>query len=250
MTRLFDSHADEIEALSTPGIVFNRPPRFTYGRENDQMAAIYELQVYEIGLRYLPNNRETNYLRCVRIENLPDGVKLQEVLAQICGGAVFSAQLLNTVPISGYHTALVVFVRQSAAETFTQYAKNNGIWFKGLRAVVAMVNTPTYPMPRKYEHLLSQGYSRCLVINHATPDLVDRLHSVLNDCRGCSDFIEHCEEDFETADGSIKIRFHAVKNSMVAYELLTKHPAFKHCRFSFAVDPCSRTPAPESTLAR
>lgn len=245
MSRLFDSHADEIEALSTPGIVFDKPPRSSHVRDaNNQVYGIHDLPMYDTGLRYLPNSRETNYLRSVRIGALPNGVKLNEVLAQVCGGIIFSAQLLNTLPMNGYHTALIIFVQQSAAEAFVAYANETGIWIKGMRAVVKMVNTPTYPLSNKYESLLRQGYSRCLAIENAKPDMLDKLRELLYDCLACRDFIEACEEDFKESSGTIQIRFHGLKNSVVAHGFLTKHPAFKGCRFRFATDPCARMPPP------
>ncbi|KAL1975453.1 hypothetical protein VTN31DRAFT_3845 [Thermomyces dupontii] len=86
------------------------------------------------GIRYIPPPEESDVYRTVKIENLPANATMDQVLGQVCYGDVYSAHLLNTAGITGYHTAIIVFLSQREAIDFFKHAKSAGVYVNGVRS--------------------------------------------------------------------------------------------------------------------
>lgn len=206
-----------------------------------------ELWVFQYGLRYIPGPAQGNSFRTVKIEDLPLSTTMDQVLEAIRGGDVFSAQLLNTGFLTGYHTAIVVFLYQNQAVDFADRARRSGFFIRGKRAKVSVLNTPTYPMSAEMERLIfEEGSTRCVALYNFDRSLVENLYAVL---RGsvCWDYLECIEHGYE--QNAICIRFHCIKIAAVAYELLRAHAAFRRCKVEFVNDPCARPAEAEPLLA-
>ena len=81
----------------------------------------------------------------ITILGLPASITLSTVLNSIKGGAILHHQLLNTLPITGYNTARLVFLHKSSVLVFEEHAQKYPIKFNGLFARVDLVSTPTWP---------------------------------------------------------------------------------------------------------
>jgi hypothetical protein len=202
------------------------------------LSSFTHLPVFRHGLRYLPPNDETNVLRTVKIEDLPLHVSMDQVLDKIRGGTIFSAQLLNTVDITNYHTAIVIFINQCDALNFQHYATNTQLCIAGKRARVSIVNTPTYPMPVNIEKLIRQnGYTRCISIRGFENPMMGTLVSLLQNSI-CRDYLESLEEG--DGEREICLRFHSIRIALAAFKLLKDHHQLTQCKIAIAKDPCAR----------
>jgi hypothetical protein len=227
MDRLFDNQFEEIEAIT------NRDNALPGTRLVDQW-------VFQYGLRYIPKPNETNVYRTVKIEGLPLDATMEQVLGQVCCGDVYSAQLLDTKDITGYHTAIIIFLHQHQAENFARYAAKAGISVNDIRLKATLINTPTYPMPAKMEKAIwEDGHTRCVALGNFRPELMETLQFVMQRWI-YNEYIECIEDGWE--DGKICVLFHSIKIAGAAYDLLNNHPSFHECQIRFAVDPCRRSP--------
>lgn len=228
MDRLFDNDVEELAALTNP-----KNELSNHGRLADQW-------VFQYGLRYKPEPGESNVYRTVKIEELPLDVRMDQVLGQVCCGDVFSAQLLNTKEITGYHTAIVIFLQQRQAENFARYAVTEGIFINGTRLKVTVLDTPTYPMSAELETLIwHEGYTRCVALYNFREELMEVLQFVIQHSI-CGNYIECIEDGWNKNE--ICLRFHSIKIAAKAFDLLTAHPSFLECRIDFVPDPCTRAP--------
>ncbi|KAL1963535.1 hypothetical protein VTN77DRAFT_8116 [Rasamsonia byssochlamydoides] len=228
MDCLFENKIEEFEAVTN--------------RENELLGSgpLADQWVFQYGLRYQPKPGETNVYRTVKIEELPLDVRMDQVLGQVCCGDVFSARLLNTKEITGYHTAIVIFLQQRQAENFARYAAKEGIFIGNTRLKVTVINTPTYPMTAKMETLVwKEGYTRCVALYNFRPELIEILQFVIQRSI-CNDYIECIEDGWN--ENEICLRFHSIKIAATAYDLLKGHPGFHECRINFVPDPCTRSP--------
>lgn len=191
-------------------------------------------------IRYVPPPKAGDVFRTVKIEDLPANVTMSQVLGQVCYGNVYSAHLLNTVRITGYHTAIIVFLFQKEAIDFFKHAKSAGVYVNGVRVRSRIINTPTYPIPHDLrERILHWKCTRCLSMSNVTPEIRACLQDILKRSI-CKRYIECLQECSER--GELVIRFHSIKMASQAYDLLARAPIFKGCHLRFSADPCSRIP--------
>lgn len=197
----------------------------------------------QYGLRYIPqSDNNNNTYRTIKIEYLPLFTTVDVLLSKIRGGAIYSARLLNTSPITGHHTALVVFLLQRDALRFLERASKMGFSIHHAKAKVSLVNTPTYPISREMERLIfREGHTRCISMTGMNELLVKKLSLVMQKCF-CHYYVESTEDGYE---GQICIRFHSIKIATAVYELVRNNPRFRYCRVSFARDPCCQDPEDE-----
>lgn len=193
-----------------------------------------KLGSFQYGLRYFPGT-DGNAYRTVKIENLPLETTMDKLLPKVQGGRIYSAQLLNTRRITGYHTAIVIFVLQRDAQHFLEHVSKFGFWVGHTKAGVSLVNTPTYPMPTEMQRLVfGEAHTRCLAISNLDESLMSELCRVLlKSC--CHDYIERVEEEYD----GVCVRFHCIKMASLAFELVKDNPRFARCKLKFVRDPCS-----------
>ncbi|RAL02466.1 uncharacterized protein BO80DRAFT_472505 [Aspergillus ibericus CBS 121593] len=224
---VFDNPDDEMEALLyRPNIVAKESP--------------VELWVFQYGLRYIPAKHERDVYRAITIEKLPSDVTMKQILPLI-DGEIYSAHLLDTVPITGYSTALVTFVSQTDTLRFLQ-SSGGKLTVGAAQAKVTLVPTPTYPMSAGMARLVRDGgNTRCICVSGLRETLKGELHRVL----GKSPYINYleCMEDGGVA-GEVNIQFHSIKMAIAAHAMLKCHPNFSGCKFRFleGVRPTAQRP--------
>jgi hypothetical protein len=226
MEQLFDDSSEEEVALLNLELPGHSKPKNQW--------------LFQYGLRYNPPPIESDIYRTVKIEDLSHDVTLDQVLAQVCCGEVYSANLLNTMGLTGYHTAIVIFLYQKHAVDFAQYAQKEGIFVNGTRARISLINTPTYPIPEKLEDgIWRKGATRCIAMGRVDAKILAQIqqelaHSV------CKDYIECFEDGWE--EGDISIRFHSIKMAGIGFDLFNGRIKYDDCRVHFVNDPCTRKP--------
>lgn len=231
--RLFKNKEEEKQAM-------------TYSMGNSDLK-LQDEWIFQYGLRYLPRGGDKDIYRTVRIEGLPEDITLDKVLAVVCYGDLFSADLLNTFPIAGYHTARVVFLHQQSAEKFCKHAKK-GVMIKGVRARVTLERTATYPIGLSLSESISKhGCTRCVSISGITEPLLEYVEQLIAESYLKNSvetyFKEHTDMlDEETANIKICVRFHSMKAAMFACTTFRQDASLKDCIIKYVRDPCNRIP--------
>lgn len=210
---VFDDTEEELDAATLR-------PGFHSQRSSD-------LWIFQYGLRYIPGAGDLNLYRTVKVEQLPGTATVAQVLAKV-HGEVYSACLSDTSAITGWYTAVVVFVSQRDALEFV-FSNVSGLRIEGTVAKPSLVCTPTYPMSAEMRKLIAiRGHTRCIAISHITGHQVVLLNKVL-DQSACRLYVESRDE----AAGTFYIRFHTIKMASMAYALLNGHPHLAGCEISF-----------------
>lgn len=212
---VFDDQEEEADALYYPNNLLSR-------------VLLSNRLVFQYGLRYIPSMTETNVYRTVMIENLPANISLNQVLLNV-SGEVYSSRLFDTRAITGYNTAIVVFLLESEARNFVKKSEE-GLHVGSALAKVALVNTPTYPMPAEMDNLVNKGYSRCLVVSDVSTTTQKDICGVLKRSAYHS-YIERVKAG--PSAGQVTIRFHCIKSAAAVLSLLQGHPSFRKCSVSF-----------------
>lgn len=199
---------------------------------------------FQYGLRYIPKPTDKDAYRTVRIENLPEPTTLDKVLAEIHYGDVFSADLLNTLPITGYHTARVVFLHQVSAEKFCKSVKKKSLIIEGVRARVTLEKTATYPISLSMKQAIWGGCTRCLTIDEVPEALVECIEGVIG-----GTFLKNSVECYYKSycDGSdesmsklrVCVRFHSMRAASYAFRELQKNIFLRNCILRYDLDPCN-----------
>lgn len=213
---IFEDQQDEADAFSYRPNLLTRQP-------------VSDLWIFQYGLRYIPAEAEPNIFRTVRIEKLASNVRLSQILPLVPGW-IYSASLCNTSLITGYNTAIVVFVLEKDALDFVQKSKE-GLRLGFCVASVALIHTPTYPMTTEMSQLIHEkGYTRCLVISNFRRSLRGEIHRVLRR-NAYYNYIESVEEG--QVVGDVYVRFYSIKKAAAAYDLFQGHPSFERCSIKF-----------------
>ncbi|KAI9833488.1 MAG: hypothetical protein M1819_003646 [Sarea resinae] len=191
------------------------------------------------GVRYLPFAHHPDVFRTVMMQKIPPGVALHDVLEKVRGGLVVSARLLSTEVICGTQTAMVTFLRESAALDYIDFATTNSITFAGSQAQISFAETATWPSTQCIRDGIEQhGHSRCLRIYDLPSKapvamLKKKLHPV--EYYGVH-VIDHREDGLS---GDLEVRFSSVATSVLARAILKLTPAYCRSRINFSPDPCA-----------
>lgn len=191
-------------------------------------------------LAYKPRLEDKDTYRTVIINNLPVGISLAEVMEKVCGGTIYSAQLLDTSAISASMTVMVVFVQESSAKDFASFAKVSSLTFQERKAHITLLLSATWPIPVWLQRpIFVSRYTRCILMRdvprHVTPFVLQaqlRLDRELE-----HDWVEYVRK---LPDGSMQIVFENIKAAASAFAFLTSSMMFRACRISFSKDPCDR----------
>ncbi|KAH8703429.1 hypothetical protein BGW36DRAFT_422992 [Talaromyces proteolyticus] len=227
LIRIFTDRKDEIQAMNNYSL--------TVGQ-----GALKDQYLFQYGLRYLPRPHDKNTYRTVRVEGLPDDATLDGLLAQVCYGNVYSADLLNTIGIVGYHTARIVFLHQQSALAFCKHVKSNGIFVHGFRVRATMEKTATYPMGKYISDAISHyGCTRCVSISGISDDSVDYVKRLINQTylKYSIETLIHREDKEE-----LIVRFHSMKSALIAHHEFKTRIRLQGCCVEYRQDPCNRVP--------
>lgn len=221
--KIFNKHHGKVEALKS----------FDY-------TASSMLPFVQYGLRYVPGDGEEDeyFYRSVLIDKLPATVHLDQILAGVRGGAVYSACLVDTTPLTASPAALITFVTTNGATVFYQKNYQHGFFIGLHRAVVRRIYTPTYPLSRKVELHIKGGHTRCLVVRSKNPQLVKNIYSILSKL-SLRLHVEYFGKGLGGRD-ELHIRFFSIKMAIAAREILVERVQFYDFRINFAPDPCAQ----------
>jgi hypothetical protein len=186
---------------------------------------------------------EKNLFRTVMIDYIPIGTTYQDILANICGGALERIDLVGPIGnATGYMTARVVFHHELPASTTASYARDYPIKIKGQQVRVWQVITQTYPKNRQLERdVFENMYTRLLLVNLknaiVTDEVKDQMRALLPIKleRLTSSIIEFSK----TSDGFDLIEFTSVAVAAEAMEMLRTDPNFSGIELDFEDDPCA-----------
>lgn len=194
--------------------------------------------LFRYGIRYDPHPTEQDVYRTVVIGDLPVAITLEALLQKVRGGSVISAKLCDTLSITGSYTALVTFIRESAASGYEDFAALHPVHFGGQVAKVSMLSTPTWPLTMRLRTaIFDHHHTRCLEVPNF-PRHISPL-SLRRDLRVCSsteyDMIEHLAM---RDDNVLELRFCSINAAGKAFGILTSYRTYSQCQVKFSSDPC------------
>jgi hypothetical protein len=217
-------------------------PRRRYERPESSDGFGASAGFFRYGVHYSPPKEDSNYMRRLMISNLPKDIHLKDVLAQVRGGVIVNATLLNTQKLTGGMTVAIQFLHESSARNYLAFTKTEPIQFGscGQKAEVELVKSPTWPLTTGlYPLILSQGQTRCLTIpsfpkefsvgaleTHVTGKNASRLSTLVNTT---------IDED-----GALHLEFSGMAEAHFAYGILSHWQVYSELRPVFSPDPCAR----------
>ena len=180
-------------------------------------------------------SRNQDTFRTITISGIPANIDLLSVLNKIRGGAILESQLLDTVPITGFKTARIVFLDELSALAFEDNAVSHPSMFRGLNVTADLVDTPTWPVEYNCQH------SRCMEINNVPSaikpkELLEAIGHEMN----------HPIYMRKLNNGNIILHFSSIKKAELAYGLLPR--TYRGCQPHFIADPCSEPLEPVEAL--
>lgn len=203
---------------------------------------------FQHGLVFSPDDDEDDVYRTVAITGIPGQVNLANVLKPVCGGPLYSVQLLRTIHLTGSHTAVITFLYEEDARKFIQSVSMKDVVYSGNLAKVSLVRTPTFPIPKNIKHLIfERGHTRCLSISRLPETFLvtDLLKVLLAWNKVYASLLEGIQ--LMDSGATVHIRFNCIKAAGLAMSGLKQHRDYENCVIKFVRDPCDR-PALEEEL--
>jgi hypothetical protein len=201
---------------------------------------------FRYGIRYVPLETDTNFLRAVLISNLPKDIELREVLQRVRGGEIHNATLCDTTTLTGSKTAMVVFINEAAAQEYIKYVSEHPILFGDdgdeRKAEFELIRTPTYPLSLGQKRRISGAYkqTRCLMIQNFPASFpFGRLE---DDLAGGYPFrAAHLLDLYVDEEATLHLEFSNFWAAGSAYGILTGWTRYTsaNLRINFTPDPCS-----------
>lgn len=222
-----DSHAERDFALQTDEDLAGPNDRSMVGTHS---------------IMYKPSPDDGSYSKGVYIGNLPQDIDYQKLLAKVRGGYIISAILCNTTKIKscyGQMYAFVVFIKAESARTYVRFANKHGICFDSQKAVVGLVDTPTFPLSLPAKRRIELGQTRYLIIEKFHSELsLARIARVIN--TGVNKYRADAIERFwKDEDGNVRIRFASINAASMAYWRLDTDLNYNRLKIRFEKDPCA-----------
>ena len=185
------------------------------------------------GQSYMPTPNQE--FRTVTISRLTANITLLDVLNKIRGGAVVESQLLNTVAITGFKTARIVFLEEFSALQFEDNALVHANMFWGMNVSVELVSAAT--RPTQYNH----GHSRCIEVHNFPPAVrpAGLLAALGHEFR-------HPIYWEKLNNGNIILHFSSMEKAAYASGLLPR--TYRGCRPQYIADPCAEPLEGEALL--
>ncbi len=201
---------------------------------------------FNYGLAFRPKLHDESVFRMVIISDLPLTVTLADVMGRICGGAVVSTQLLDTTPITGTMTAMIVFLHGKSAAEFVAHARQDPLFFSGRRAHLTHIMTATWPVGVELQRkIFVSGETRCLSITQPSAGIsMMQVKEGLQYDRYTKR--SRIQNMLDNGQGAITAVFETVNAASAAYSRLKQMAPFSRNAITFAKDPCD---LPIATLA-
>jgi hypothetical protein len=196
---------------------------------------------FRYGIQYVPSETDSKYRRRITISNLPRNTKIKEVLAQVRGGEVVSANRLDTEKLTGGITVIVQFLHGSSAEQYSAYTKDHPIHFgsSAQKAEVTLVKTPTWPLTTGlYPSILKQKQKRCLAIP-SFPKVLSIAELERNVSGNIPFRSEALLDIYSDEQETLHLEFSCMVAAHFAYDILTKWQKYSELKPIFALDPCA-----------
>ncbi|MCJ1368675.1 hypothetical protein MMC16_007820 [Acarospora aff. strigata] len=233
------SHGCNVEVFATSA---ERENAIAANRKSAGPQDVIFPDIFRYGIRYNPNPNEQNVYRTVLVEGLPYTITFESLLKKVRGGSIVSVKLCDTLSITGSCTALITFLRESAASAYEDFAASHPLSFGGKVAKVSMLQTPTWPMTIKLKiAIFDHHHTRCLEVTsfprHIQPSTL-RLDLRICSAMDC-DLIEFLAM---RDDGVLDIRFASINAAGQAYGILTSYRRYRQCSVRFSPDPCVLPP--------
>ncbi|KAK0119235.1 hypothetical protein ONS96_012296 [Cadophora gregata f. sp. sojae] len=195
--------------------------------------------IFRYGIQYIPAEGDSNFLRTVKLSNLPLDMEVRDVLARVRGGDVLSATIVKMGKIApGTMHARVVFKHEAAAEEYVLYAAEHPISFgEDNVAEVTLVETPTYPLHAKQISRLREQ-TRCIaVLDIPSYFSINQLEHDLacgNGHRAKSLIEMWIDEDY-----TLHLEFANVDMAGSAWAILHAWNAYRGLECRWEADPCA-----------
>jgi hypothetical protein len=197
---------------------------------------------FRYGIRYVPLETDSDFLRAVLISNLPKDIVLREVLQRVRGGEIHNATLCDTTTLTGSKTAMVVFINEAAAQEYIKYVSEHPILFDDegdqRKGEFELIRTPTYPLSLGQKRRLSGAYkqTRCLAIQNLPASFSE------DDLAGGYPFrAAHLLDLYVDEEATLHLEFSNFWAAGSAYGILTGWTRYTsaNLRINFTPDPCS-----------
>lgn len=200
---------------------------------------IYYPDFFRYGIRYVPKDYEQNIYRTVAISGLSPSVTMETLLEKVRGGMLVDAKLLDTAKITGSNTALVTFLYERSALEYEDHAQQHPIAFGNALARIAVVPTPTWPMPFYLRSGIEElGHTRCFEMHNVPRDIslpavrqVSTSSPIMK-----SDSLE-CMRLGD--DGVLELRFSSIRAAAYSSALFSKTFRYQGCTIKYVPDPCA-----------
>ncbi|KAF6232322.1 hypothetical protein HO173_009427 [Letharia columbiana] len=195
---------------------------------------------FKYGIRYVPKTYEQDVYRTVAISGLPPSVTMMALLEKVRGGMLVDAKLLDTAKITGSNTALVTFLHERSAMAYEDRAKEHPIAFNNVVAQVAVIPTPTWPIPVNLRTGIEEfGRTRCFEVHNIPRNLfLPTLRQELTASPVMkSDSLECMRLG---ADGVLGLRFSSIRAAGHSSALFSKTLRYRGCTVQCIPDPCAQ----------
>ena len=195
---------------------------------------------FKYGIHYVPKLYEQDVYRTVAISGLSPCVTMKSLLEKVRGGMIVDAKLLDTAKITGSQTALVTFLHEYSAMAYEEHARQHPICFSNALARIAVVPTPTWPMPFTLRPGIEKsGHTRCFEV-HKFPRNIS-LTAVRRELTSSPVMKSNSLECARLGtDGVLGLRFSSIRAAVRASAMFSKAPRYRGCIVKYIPDPCAQ----------
>lgn len=165
---------------------------------------------------------------------------MKALLEKVRGGTVVDAKLLDTAKIIGSNTALVTFLYELSAMAYEDYARLHPITFSNAPARIAVVSSPTWPMPFSLRTAIEKlGHTRCFEVHNFPPNI--SLPAVRQELTFSPVMKSNSLECMTLgADGVLELRFSSIRAAAQSFALFRKTFRYRDCTVKCIPDPCAQ----------
>ena len=229
---------------STPKIFSCNAERNRAVEVNRRAAGPQDLRfpdLFRHGIHFNPDPSERDIYRTALVSGIPVTATMNALLSQVRGGLVVSANLLDTVNITGSQTALIAFRHEHEASAFEDHARNWPIFFGNKSTRVELVRTPTWPIALNLRKAIDvHQHTRCLEVRKFPRQITPE--ALRSDLRSYESMKANAIEYMKMrSDGVLELQFSSIYQAGRAFGVLTCFRAYRQCSTTFAPDPCAQT---------
>ena len=197
-------------------------------------------EFFKHGIHYVPKAHEQDTHRTVAISGLSSSVTMKALLGKVRGGIIFDAKLLDTSKITGSNTALVTFLHEYSAMAYEDHTRQHRITFSNAVAHIAVVPTPTWPIPFSLRSgIATSGHTRCFEV-HNFPRNISQA-AVRAELTSSPVMKSNSLECMRLgADGILGLRFSSIRAAVYSTTLFCKTSRYRGCTVKYIPDPCAQ----------